>query len=101
MHVSLCEKFSELEKTLRDEYDRREKIHRTMEPGDIPFGKIFSDHMLLCTWKKGEGWAHPKIVPFGEISISPACIALHYGCEVSTISSENCFTASVIVYVVV
>lgn len=56
-----------------------------MEPEKIPFGKIFSDHMLLCRWKKGEGWESPEIVPFGEISMSPACIALHYGCEVKIV----------------
>lgn len=69
--------------TLRDKYDQRAKLHLNLEPGEeIPFGKIFSDHMLLCNWKQGEGWGRPKIVPFGDITISPSCIALHYGCEV-------------------
>jgi branched-chain amino acid aminotransferase len=39
--------------------------------------------MLLCQWKKADGWDAPRIVPFGDITISPACIALHYGCEVN------------------
>ena len=39
--------------------------------------------MLLVEWSKNDGWAVPKIVPYGDLSLSPACSALHYGTEVS------------------
>jgi branched-chain amino acid aminotransferase len=45
---------------------------------NLPFGKVFSDHMLIMDYKDGE-WQSPEIVPFGPISIHPATSALHYG----------------------
>ena len=45
---------------------------------NLPFGKVFSDHMLMMDYKDGE-WQMPEIVPFGPISIHPATSALHYG----------------------
>ena len=48
----------------------------------LQFGKVFSDHMLLANWTKADGWAVPKIVPYGDLSLSPALSALHYSTEV-------------------
>ena len=45
---------------------------------NIPFGKVFSDHMFLADFKDGE-WINPEIKPFGNLSLSPAISALHYG----------------------
>lgn len=45
---------------------------------DIKFGKHFSDHMFVANYKNGK-WENLEIVPFGNIPISPACAALHYG----------------------
>lgn len=44
----------------------------------LPFGKVFTDHMFLCDYADGE-WKNPRIVPYGEILMSPAISALHYG----------------------
>jgi branched-chain amino acid aminotransferase len=44
----------------------------------IPFGKIFSDHMLVASYADGK-WGEAEIKPFQEISFSPAMSALHYG----------------------
>src|SRR6478752_54272 len=44
----------------------------------LPFGKVFTDHMFLCDYEDGE-WKNPRIVPYGPIPISPAISALHYG----------------------
>ena len=44
----------------------------------IPFGKIFTDHMFLCDYEDGV-WKNPRIVPYGPIAMSPAIGALHYG----------------------
>ena len=49
---------------------------------DLQFGKEFSDHMLLANWTKVKGWDVPKIVPYGDFSLSPALSALHYSTEV-------------------
>lgn len=45
---------------------------------NLPFGKIFSDHMLVMDYKNGE-WQQPEIVPFGNLSLHPATSAIHYG----------------------
>ena len=44
----------------------------------LEFGKYISDHMLVCDYREGE-WQQPKIVPFANLSLSPATLALHYG----------------------
>jgi branched-chain amino acid aminotransferase len=54
--------------------DRREAIKAN--PG---FGNHFSDHMLTCWWRAGEGWGPAEVVPFGDLSISPAAMGIHYG----------------------
>lgn len=53
---------------------------------DLKFGAEFSDHMLLCNWTKDKGWDVPKIVPYGDLSLSPALSALHYSTEVGMVT---------------
>ncbi|MDZ4714310.1 MAG: branched-chain amino acid aminotransferase [Cytophagales bacterium] len=45
---------------------------------NLEFGKYISDHMLIADWAKGE-WSEPHIIPFGELRMTPAILALHYG----------------------
>jgi len=49
-----------------------------MDFNNIEFGKIFSDHMLVADFKDG-AWQNPEIVPYGNMSLSPATSAIHYG----------------------
>lgn len=44
----------------------------------LPFGKIFTDHMLVADYEDGK-WQNVEIIPFGNISVSPSISALHYG----------------------
>ncbi|MBS1921434.1 MAG: branched-chain amino acid aminotransferase [Bacteroidetes bacterium] len=44
----------------------------------LKFGDFVSDHMLICDYKNGE-WMQPHIMPFANLSLSPAALALHYG----------------------
>ncbi|MEO7522518.1 MAG: aminotransferase class IV, partial [Ferruginibacter sp.] len=44
----------------------------------LEFGKYISDHMLVCDYDNGE-WKQAQILPFTNISLSPAALALHYG----------------------
>ena len=50
----------------------------TTEFKDIPFGKIFTDHMFTADFEDGE-WKNFQILPYGPILMSPAISALHYG----------------------
>lgn len=50
----------------------------SFNPQQISFGKVFTDHMLVCDYQNG-AWQTPEIVPFSNISVSPALSSLHYG----------------------
>lgn len=45
---------------------------------NLPFGKYFTDHMLVADYVKGE-WTNVEIKPFQPLVISPANATLHYG----------------------
>lgn len=45
---------------------------------NLNFGKIMSDHMLLAEYNNGS-WESVKVVPYQNLSLSPAASALHYG----------------------
>ena len=45
---------------------------------NLPFGTVFSDHMLICNFKYGK-WGAAEVLPYGPISISPGSKVLHYG----------------------
>jgi len=44
----------------------------------LEFGKQISDHMLVCDYFN-EQWHEAQIVPFANLSLSPATLAFHYG----------------------
>jgi branched-chain amino acid aminotransferase len=44
----------------------------------LPFGSVFSDHMFVVNYADGQ-WQQPRIVPFGEVAMSPSLSAIHYG----------------------
>ena len=65
------------------------KIELTKTPKAKPtdetklgFGHIFTDHMFAMNYDTGEGWHDARIVPFDNISLSPAAMCLHYGQEI-------------------
>lgn len=45
---------------------------------NLGFGNYISDHMLVADYNNGK-WHEPKILPFGELAMTPAILALHYG----------------------
>lgn len=59
--------------------ERTEKSRiRETDFNNLEFGKYISDHMLISAYKNGQ-WQEMKIVPFGEIPMTPAMLSLHYG----------------------
>lgn len=52
---------------------------KPQDESKLGFGHIFTDHMLMMPYDKGQGWHDPVILPYGEISLSPAAMCLHYG----------------------
>ncbi len=49
----------------------------TFDFSEMPFGKFYTDHMLMADYKGGE-WKNGRIVPYGKIEVSPATPTLHY-----------------------
>lgn len=47
---------------------------------EIPFGRIPTDHMLVCDFlpERG-GWQAPHILPFQPFQVSPNAVVFHYG----------------------
>ena len=63
-------------------------IHKTDAPKEKPakgtalgFGNLFTDHMFLMNYTRGKGWHDPRIEPFHDLTLSPACMVFHYGQE--------------------
>ena len=59
----------------------RQTTHSKIDEVDfdnLEFGKYVSDHMLVCDYNEGQ-WQQPMIVPFSNLSLNPATLALHYG----------------------
>lgn len=45
---------------------------------NLPFGSIFTDHMLYCDYKDG-AWGTPVITPYAPIPMDPSSRVFHYG----------------------
>lgn len=59
-----------------------QKTQHSRLPGldinNLPFGKVFSDHMFIAEYHDGK-WGHSRIVPYGNLQMSPASSVMHYG----------------------
>lgn len=67
--------------TLTDNISVQRTAHSKIGEVDfsnLGFGKYVADHMLVCDYANG-AWQSPQIVPFGDLSLSPTTLALHYG----------------------
>jgi branched-chain amino acid aminotransferase len=56
---------------------RREKI--LQDPG---FGRYFSDHMYVSTWKSDSGWQQSGVRPYGPFPLDPSTAVFHYAQEI-------------------
>lgn len=52
-----------------------------LDESNIPFGKLYSDHMFMADYIDGE-WQDLRIEPYQNISVSPANTTLHYAITV-------------------
>jgi branched-chain amino acid aminotransferase len=63
---------------------KQSRIHE-VDFGKLEFGKYTADHMLVCDYESSDfnngqdGWGQPWVVPFANLSLNPATLALHYG----------------------
>jgi branched-chain amino acid aminotransferase len=49
-----------------------------LDPQNIVFGSLFTDHMLVADYINGE-WQTPEILPYGKMEFTPALASIHYG----------------------
>ncbi len=58
------------------------KVSQSRLPGidfsNLPFGKVFTDHMFMADFRNGE-WKNFRIIPYGYMPMSPASPTVHYG----------------------
>ena len=52
------------------------------DPNTLGFGEVFTDYMFTMDYSKKEGWHNAQIIPYGELSLSPAACVFHYGAEI-------------------
>jgi branched-chain amino acid aminotransferase len=59
---------------------RKKKESRINEVdfSNLVFGKEVTDHMFIADYRQGS-WDNPRLVPYGNLSLAPTALALHYG----------------------
>ena len=55
---------------------------KPVDESQLGFGNILSDHMFAMDFEAGKGWLNPRVEPYGDLSIDPAAMGLHYGQEI-------------------
>lgn len=55
---------------------------KPVDESKLGFGDIYTDHMFLVDYETGKGWYNPRIEPYGNLTIDPAAMAIHYGQEI-------------------
>ncbi len=55
-----------------------EKRGRLTNQSNLPFGRIFTDHMFYMFYREGEGWQGACIKPYEPICLDPAAVVFHY-----------------------
>lgn len=63
--------------TLKIQHTKDSKLS-SVDFNNIPFGKVFTDHMYVSDYKDG-AWGDMRIEPFAPFMMHPANITLHYG----------------------
>ena len=57
------------------------KLPKSKPEGNLGFGRVFTDHMFQMDYTEGQGWHDPRIVPYGNLTLSPSAMVFHYGQE--------------------
>lgn len=68
----------DVSKQLLPENQRKAK---PTDENNLGFGSIFTDHMLKVDYTQNK-WHNARIVPYGPLSLDPACMVLHYGQQI-------------------
>jgi len=55
---------------------------KPVDESNLGFGDITTDHMFAMDYDEGRGWHDSRIIPYGNLSLDPAAMILHYGQEI-------------------
>ncbi|MDE9366331.1 branched-chain amino acid aminotransferase [Luteipulveratus sp. YIM 133132] len=73
---------STLSFTVTERPDRASEADRAAVLANPGFGQRFTDHMVLATWRKGEGWGDARVTAYGPLQLEPSAAVLHYAQEI-------------------
>ena len=45
----------------------------------LGFGRLFTDYMFIMNYDPENGWHNPRVQPYQNFDMDPACLVLHYG----------------------
>ncbi len=62
-------------------YELVENRKEKPDQNKLGFGRYFTDHMFIMDYDDGIGWHDARIVPYGPLSLDPACMIFHYAQE--------------------
>ena len=66
---------------LNIKYELVENRKAKPDQNALGFGRYFTDHMFIMDYTDGKGWHDARIVPYGPLSLDPACMVFHYAQE--------------------
>jgi branched-chain amino acid aminotransferase len=55
---------------------------KPIDESKLGFGKIVTDHMFTAKYHNDKGWHAPQVKPYGNLSLEPISMCLHYGQEI-------------------
>ena len=65
---------------------------------NLPFGKVFTDHMFIADYYDGK-WQDCRVIPFGNMDLHPATFALHYGQSIfEGIKAERTASGEILIF---
>lgn len=76
---NVCKRFISSSQLTVEKQTDSSRFEKRPAKENLLFGTTMSDHMLMVEWTTQDGWAAPKIVPYQNLSLSPAASCLHYG----------------------
>ncbi len=61
--------------------NKSKNLKEKVKSSQLGFGQVFTDHMFKIKYHSDKGWYNAEIIPYGDISLSPAATVFHYGQE--------------------
>ena len=76
---SIFDKFGSFKADEIEVHERKVLKPKPDNVKDYIFGRVSTDHMLTFDWCHKNGWAQPKIEPYGPMQVPVSATSLHYG----------------------